>query len=149
MYIAKAIKDFNEVKTLQDHILKIDSKAIADAGVLSLEERQQLGRGMGDLLPTLKEAFHYLHKAPYPAEIYKISNIKKRLKEVKKAYNLVQEKGLHRFDYPQTNKDVSLNAQHEKETPKTTKEIIKEAKAKWQKCSRNKGITTKTQRYRI
>ncbi|WP_158655012.1 PBECR2 nuclease fold domain-containing protein [Helicobacter rappini] len=128
MYIAKAIKDFNEARTLQDDILKIDTKAIADAGVLTLEERQQLGRGMGDLLPTLKEAFHYLHKAPYPAEIYKISNIKKR-KEVKKAYNLVQEKGLHRFDYPQTNKDVSLNAQHDKETPKTTKEIIKEAKA--------------------
>ncbi|WP_281650613.1 hypothetical protein, partial [Helicobacter bilis] len=138
MYIVKAIKDFNEAKTLQDDILKIDSKAIADAGVLSLEERQQLGRGMGDLLPTLKEAFHYLHKAPYPAEIYKISNIKKRLKEVKKAYNLVQEKGLHRFDYPQTNKDVSATPQHdkeipanthEKETPKTTREIIKEAKA--------------------
>ena len=77
MYIVKAIKDFNEAITLQDDILKIDSKAIADAGVLTLEERQQLGRGMGDLLPTLKEAFHYLHKAPYPAEIYKISNIKK------------------------------------------------------------------------
>ncbi|MDY5822087.1 MAG: hypothetical protein SPJ83_04720, partial [Helicobacter sp.] len=59
-------------------------------------------------------------------EIYKISNIKKRLKEVKKAYNLVQEKGLHRFDYPQTNKDVSATPQHDKETPKTTKEIIKE-----------------------
>ncbi|MDY5951489.1 MAG: hypothetical protein SPJ16_09905, partial [Helicobacter sp.] len=138
MYIVKAIKDFNEAKTLQDDILKIDSKAIADAGVLTLEERQQLGRGVGGLLPTLKEAFHFLHKAPYPAEIYKISNIKKRLKEVKKAYNLVQEKGLHRFDYPQTNKDVSATPQHDKEipanihdkeTPKTTKEIIKEAKA--------------------
>ena len=138
MYIVKAIKDFNEAITLQDDILKIDSKAIADAGVLTLEERQQLGGGATSLLPTLKEAFHYLHKAPYPAEIYKISNIKKRLKEVKKAYNLVQEKGLHRFDYPQTNKDVSATPQHdkeipanthEKETPKTTKEIIKEAKA--------------------
>lgn len=129
MYIAKAIKDFNEARTLQDDILKIDSKALAKAGVLTLEERQQLGRGMVGLLPTLEEAFHFLHKAPYPAEIYKISNIKKALKEVKKAYNLVQEKGLHRFDYPQTNKDVSLNAQHDKEIPKTTKEIIKEAKA--------------------
>ncbi|WP_034580108.1 SAM-dependent methyltransferase [Helicobacter bilis] len=137
MYIVKAIKDFNEARTLKDDILKIDTKAIADAGVLTIEERQQLGRGMTGLLPYIKEAFLYLHKAPYPAEIYKISNIKKALKEVKKAYNLVQEKGLHRFDYPQTNKDVSLNAQHdkeipanthEKETPKTTREIIDEAK---------------------
>ena len=135
--LAKYIKQFDESKRLQDNIRKLDSN----------NELTQI-----DFVEWYKGALKEVAKGSEDSFVYSVNGYLKKLREENNYLDWKAAQEIQTTPKDTQEKDVSLNAQHDKElpanihdkeTPKTTKEIIKEAKASGKSVAETKELLQK------
>ena len=123
--LAKYIKQFDESKRLQDNIRKLDSN----------NELTQI-----DFVEWYKGALKEVAKGSEDSFVYSVNGYLKKLREENNYLDWKAAQEIQTTPKDTQEKDVSLNAQHDKEIPKTTREIIDEAKASGKSVAETKEL---------
>ena len=126
--LAKYIKQFDESKRLQDNIRKLDSN----------NELTQI-----DFVEWYKGALKEVAKGSEDSFVYSVNGYLKKLREENNYLDWKAAQEIQTTPKDTQEKDVSLNAQHDKEIPKTTREIIDEAKASGKSAKETKKLVQK------